>query len=172
MINFDELFKNHKATRTDCGPLSIITYKKPDSFGNGLRYIFDNELSTLTITGDWLKAVAVNVNNMGSPDRLYNSAYEPHFGVCRYGDYELDFDIGYLNSKIITKDKNNSYEFFEYDDVEESVKQALTLDELTTFELSYKEEHVINTLTQAIVDMHNDRIYICEENLEQFVLTL
>lgn len=85
MINFDELFKNHQATRVDCGPLSIITYKKPESFEHGLRYIFDNELSTLTITGDWLKAVAVNVNNMGSPDRLYESAYEPHFGVCRYG---------------------------------------------------------------------------------------
>lgn len=116
MIDFDELFKNHQATRVDCGPLSIITYKKPDSFENGLRYIFDNELSTLTITGDWLKAVAVNVNNMGSPDRLYNSAYEPHFGVCRYSDY--------------------------------------------------------HTLTQAIVDMNSNRIYICEENLEQFVLTL
>lgn len=114
MIDFDELFKNHQASRTDCGPLSIITYKKPDSFENGLRYIFDNELSTLTITGDWLRAVAVNVNNMGSPDRLYDSAYEPNFGKYRYGDYELEFDVGYLNSKIVTKDKNNTYEFFEY----------------------------------------------------------
>lgn len=57
MIDFDELFKNHQATRTDCGSLSIITYKKPESFENGLRYIFNNELSTLTITGDWLKAI-------------------------------------------------------------------------------------------------------------------
>lgn len=118
MINFDELFKNHQATRVDCGPLSIITYKKPDSFEHGLRYIFDNELSTLTITGDWLKAVAVNVNNMGSPDRLYESAYEPHVDVCRYGDYKLDFDIGYLNSKIVTKDKSNGYEFLDFDEVE------------------------------------------------------
>lgn len=172
MIDFNELFRKHQATRTDCGPLSIITYKKPDSFENGLRYIFDNELSTLTIAGDWLKAVAVNVNNMGSPDRLYDSAYRghtKHLGKCIYGDYKLDFDIGYLNSKIVTKDKNNSYEFFKYDDVEEYVKHALTLDKLTTFELSYKEEHVIHTLTQAIVDMHNDRVYICEENLEHYV---
>lgn len=43
MINFDELFKNHQATRTDCGPLSIITYKKPDSFENGLAWIFQRE---------------------------------------------------------------------------------------------------------------------------------
>lgn len=169
MINFDELFKNHKATRTNCGPLSIITYKKPKSFENGIRYIFDNELSTLTITGDWLKAVAVNVNNMGSPERLYDSVYEPHFGACRYGDYKLNFDIGYLNSKIVTKDKSNGYEFLDFDEVEESVKQALTLDELTTFELSYKEEHVIHTLTQAIIDMNSDRVYICEENLEHYI---
>lgn len=146
--------------------------QKADSFENGLRYIFDNELSTLTITGDWLRAVAVNVNNMGSPDRLYNSAYRDHtkhLGKCLYGDYELDFDIGYLNSKIVTKNKSNSYEFLDFDEVEESVKQALTLDELTTFELSYKEEHVIHTLTQAIVDMNSDRVYICEENLEHYV---
>ena len=169
MINFNELFKNHQATRTDCGPLSIITYKKPDSFENGLRYIFDNELSTLTITGDWLKAVAVNVNNMGSPDRLYESAYEPHFCVCRYGDYKLDFDIGYLNSKIVTKDKSNGYEFLDFDEVEESVKEALTLDELTTFELSNKEDHVIHTLTQAIVDMNNDHTPIEPYNLEHYV---
>lgn len=172
MIDLDTLFKNHQATRTDCGPLSIITYKKPESFENGLRYIFDNELSTLTITGDWLKAVAVNVNNMGSPDRLYDSVYREHpkhFGKCLYGDYKLDFDIGYLNSKIVTKDKSNGYEFLDFDEVEESVKQALTLDELTTFELSYKEEHVIHTLTQAIVDMNSDRVHVCEENLEHYV---
>lgn len=169
MINFNELFKNHKATRTDCGPLSIITYKKPESFEHGLRYIFDNELSTLTITGDWLKAVAVNVNNMGSPDRLYDSVYRSNFGPYSYGDYKLDFGIGYLNSKIVTKDKSCSYEFLDFDEVEDSVKQALTLDELTTFELSYKEEHVIHTLTQAIVDMNSDRVHICEENLEHYV---
>ena len=169
MIDFNELFKNHKATRTDCGPLSIITYKKPDSFENGLRYIFDNELSTLTITGDWLKAVAVNVNNMGSPDRLYDNVYRHHLDKCTYGDYKLDFDIGYLNSKIVTKDQSNSYEFFDFDDVEESIKHALTLNELTTFELSYKEEHVIHTLTQAIVDMNNDRTPITPENLEYYI---
>lgn len=169
MINFDELFKNHQATRIDCGPLSIITYKKPDSFENGLRYIFDNELSTLTITGDWLKAIAVNVNNMGSPDRLYETVYEPHLDVCRYGDYKLDFDIGYLNSKIVTKDQSNSYDFFDYDEVEESVKQALTLDELTTFELSDKETRVIYSLTQTIVDMNNDRTSITPENLEYYI---
>lgn len=169
MINFDELFKNHQATRTDCGPLSIITYKKPDSFENGLRYIFDNELSTLTITGAWLKAVAVNVNNMGSPDRLYKTVYEPHLDVCLYGDYKLDFDIGYLNSKIVTKDQSNSYAFLDFDEVEESVKQALTLDELTTFELSDKETRVIYLLTQAIVDMNNDRTPITPDNLEYYI---
>lgn len=169
MIDFNELFKKHQATRTDCGPLSIITYKKPDSFENGLRYIFDNELSTLTITGDWLKAVAVNVNNMGSPDRLYDNVYRHHLDKCTYGDYKLDFDICYLNSKIVTKDQSNSYEFFDYDEVEESVKQALTLDELTTFELSDKETRVIYSLTQTIVDMNNDRTPITPENLEYYI---
>ena len=35
MINFDELFKNHQATRTDCGSLSIITYKNPNHSKTG-----------------------------------------------------------------------------------------------------------------------------------------
>lgn len=165
MINFDELFKNHQATRTDCGPLSIITYKKPKSFEHGLRYIFDNELSTLTITGDWLKAIAVNVNNMGSPDRLYDTAYKPHFGVCRYGDYELDFDIGYLNSKIVTKDKSNSYESLDYHEVEQHVKSVLGLDD-DLDDRDDEEAHAIHTIIQSILDMIDEGETLCEENFE------
>ena len=166
MINFDELFKNHQATRVDCGPLSIITYKKPDSFEHGLRYIFDNELSTLTITGDWLKAVAVNVNNMGSPDRLYDSVYEPHFGVCRYGDYKLDFDIGYLNSKIVTKDKSNSYESLDYHEVEQHVKSVLGLYDYDLDKHDDEEAHAIHTIIQSILDMIDEGETLCEENFE------
>lgn len=165
MINFDELFKNHQATRTDCGPLSIITYKKPKSFEHGLRYIFDNELSTLTITGDWLKAIAVNVNNMGSPNRLYDTAYKPHFGVCRYGDYELDFDIGYLNSKIVTKDKSNSYESLDYHEVEQHVKSVLGLDD-DLDDRDDEEAHAIHTIIQSILDMIDEDETLCEENFE------
>lgn len=166
MINFDELFKNHQATCTDCGPLSIITYKKPDSFENGLRYIFDNELSTLTITGDWLRAVAVNVNNMGSPDRLYETAYEPHFGICCYGDYELDFDIGYLNSKIVTKDESNSYESLDYHEVEQHVKSVLGLNDYDLDDRDDEETHAIHTIIQSILDMMNEGETLCEENFE------
>jgi hypothetical protein len=164
MINFDELFKNHQATRTDCGPLSIITYKKPESFEHGLRYIFDNELSTLTITGDWLKAIAVNVNNMGSPDRLYESAYEPHFGVCRYGDYELDFDIGYLNSKIVTKDKSNSYESLDYHEVEQHVKSVLGLYDYDLDKHDDEEAHAIHTIIQSILDMIDEGEIVGDKN--------
>lgn len=57
----------------------------------------------------------------------------------------------------------------DFDEVEESVKQALTLDELTTFELSDKENHVIHTLAQAIVDMNNDYTPINPYNLEHYV---
>ena len=100
---------------------------------------------------------------IGFTDRLYDNVYRHHLDKCTYSDYKLDFDIGYLNSKIVTKDQSNSYEFFDFDDVEESIKHALTLNELTTFELSYKEEHVIHSLTQAIVDMNNDRTPITPE---------
>lgn len=166
MINFDELFKNHQATRTDCGPLSIITYKRQDSFEHGLRYIFDNELSTLTITGDWLKAIAANVNNMGTPERLYESAYEPHFGVCRYGDYELDFDIGYLNSKIVTKDESNSYDVIDYNDIEQHVKSVLGLNDYDLDDQDDEKAHAIHTITQTILDMIGEGETLREENFE------
>lgn len=166
MINFDELFKNHQTSRIDCGALSIITYKKPDSFEHGLRYIFDNELSTLTITGDWLRAVAVNVNNMGSPDRLYDSAYEPNFGKYRYGDYELEFDIGYLNSKIVTTDEQYSYDGSDFDNVQKHILFVLGLEEVNRYEWDVIEADIIDALTQTIVDMYNDRVYVCEESFE------
>lgn len=169
MINFDELFKNHQASRVDCGSLSIITYKKPDSFESGLRYIFDNELSTLTITGDWLKAVAVNVNNMGSPDRLYDSVYRDHpkhFGKCLYGDYELDFDIGYLNSKIVTKDESNSYESLDDHEIEQHVKSILGLNDYDLDERDDEEVHAIHTIIQTIIDMIDEGETLCEENFE------
>lgn len=169
MIDFDELFKNHQASRTDCGPLSIITYKKPDSFENGLRYIFDNELSTLAITGDWLRAVAVNVNNMGSPDRLYDSAYEPNFGKYRYGDYELEFDVGYLNSKIVTTDERYSYDGSDFDNVQKHILFVLGLEEVNRYEWDVIEADIIDALTQTIVDMYNDRVYVCEESFENYV---
>ena len=48
-----------------------ITYQSPKDAMYGLRFIFDNDWSTLTITGDSLNAIFTNCNNMGSPDRLY-----------------------------------------------------------------------------------------------------
>ena len=57
MLNFDTLFKNHVANREDHGPLSVITYQNPKDAMYCLRFIFDNDWSTLTITGDSLNAI-------------------------------------------------------------------------------------------------------------------
>ena len=67
MLDFDTLFKDHVATRQDHGPLSIITYQKPNDGQYGLRFIFDNDWSTLTITGDSLNAILPTVITWARP---------------------------------------------------------------------------------------------------------
>lgn len=103
MLDFNTLFEDHVATREDHGPLSIITYQKPNDSMYGLRFIFDNDWSTLTITGDSLNAIFTNCNNMGSPDRLYQTVFASNKHTYPYGDYKLNYDIGYLADKSQTK---------------------------------------------------------------------
>ena len=103
MLDFDTLFKGHIATRQDHGPLSVVTYQNPKDSMYGLRFIFDNDWSTLTITGDSLNAIFTNYNNMGSPDRLYQTVFSSNKHTYPYGDYKLSYDIGYLADKSRTK---------------------------------------------------------------------
>lgn len=127
MLDFDTLFKDHIASREDHGPLSIITYQKPNDGMYGLRFIFDNDWSTLTITGDSLNAIFTNCNNMGSPDRLYQTCFEPNAHVCSYGNYELSYDIGYLASKRRTKIPYDELDDLTYDDIKSHIEATLNI---------------------------------------------
>lgn len=127
MLDFDTLFKDHVASREDHGPLSVITYQKPNDSMYGLRFIFDNDWSTLTITGDSLNAIFTNSNNMGSPDRLYRTCFEPNKHVCSYGHYELSYDIGYLASKRRTKIPYDELDDLTYDDIKSHIETALDI---------------------------------------------
>jgi hypothetical protein len=127
MLDFDTLFKDHIASREDHGPLSIITYQKPNDGMYGLRFIFDNDWSTLTITGDSLNAIFTNCNNMGSPDRLYQTCFEPNAHVCSYGNYELSYDIGYLASKRRTKIPYDELDDLTYDDIKSHIEATLDI---------------------------------------------
>lgn len=127
MLDFDTLFKDHVASREDHGPLSIITYQKPNDGMYGLRFIFDNDWSTLTITGDSLNAIFTNCNNMGSPDRLYQTCFEPNAHVCSYGNYELSYDIGYLASKRRTKIPYDELDDLTYDDIKSHIEATLDI---------------------------------------------
>ena len=127
MLDFDTLFKDHIASREDHGPLSIITYQKPNDGMYGLRFIFDNDWSTLTITGDSLNTIFTNCNNMGSPDRLYQTCFEPNAHVCSYGHYELSYDIGYLASKRRTKIPYDELDDLTYDDIKSHIEATLDI---------------------------------------------
>ena len=127
MLDFDTLFKDHVASREDHGPLSVITYQNPKNTMYGLRFIFDNDWSTLTITGDSLNAIFTNCNNMGSPDRLYQTCFEPNAHVCSYGNYELSYDIGYLASKRRTKIPYDELDDLTYDDIKSHMEATLDI---------------------------------------------
>lgn len=45
-------FANHVATYRDLGSISILDWKNPENINYSLRYVFDKEGHTMTITGD------------------------------------------------------------------------------------------------------------------------
>lgn len=127
MLDFDTLFKNHVATREDYGPLSVITYQNPKNSMYGLRFIFDNDWSTLTITGDSLNAIFTNCNNMGSPDRLYQTIFASNKQAYPYGDYKLSYDIGYLADKSRTKIVYTNNNDIDYNDIMDHIETTLNI---------------------------------------------
>ena len=155
MLNFNTIFKDHVATREDHGPLSIITYQKPNDSMYGLRFIFDNDWSTLTITGDSLNAIFTNCNNMGSPDKLYQTVFEPRKHICRYGDYELSYDIGYLADKSRTKIAYTNIDDIDYYAIKDHIETTLnviidSLDEDLDYDTDYAFCCLVSTLDNYI----------------------
>lgn len=127
MLDFDTLFKDHVTTRQDQGPLSVITYQNPKNSMYGLRFIFDNDWSTLTITGDSLNAIFTNCNNMGSPDRLYQTVFASNKQAYPYGDYKLSYDIGYLTDKSRTKIVYTNNNDIDYNDIMDHIETTLNI---------------------------------------------
>lgn len=52
-----EKFKNHVATYCDYGNISTLTWAKPGTKEHSIRFVFDREFQTVTITGDLGEAV-------------------------------------------------------------------------------------------------------------------
>lgn len=152
MLDFDTLFKDHIASREDHGPLSVITYQKPNDSMYGLRFIFDNDWSTLTITGDSLNAIFTNCNNMGSPDRLYQTCFEPNKHVCSYGDYELSYDIGYLAGKRRTEILYDGLDDLTYGDIKDHIETVLNVVDITNNDYDGSLNNDLNDAFEALID--------------------
>lgn len=155
MLDFDTLFKDHVATRQDHGPLSVITYQNPKDAMYSLRFIFDNDWSTLTITDDSLNAIFTNCNNMGSPDRLYQTVFASNKHVYPYEDYKLSYDIGYLADKSPTKITYTNIDDIDYYAIKDHIETTLnviidSLDEDLDYETDYAFCCLISTLDNYI----------------------
>lgn len=151
MLNFDTIFKDHVANREDHGPLSVITYQKPNDSMYGLRFIFDNDWSTLTITGDSLNAIFTNCNNMGSPDRLYQTVFEARKHICHYGNYELSYDISYLADKSQTKIAYTDINDIDYYTIKDHIETTLDII-IGDFDgnLDYKTDYAFGCLIDTL----------------------
>lgn len=155
MLDFDTLFKDHVATRQEQGPLSVITYQNPKDATYGLRFIFDNDWSTLTITGDSLNAIFTNCNNMGSPDRLYQTVFASNKQAYPYGDYKLSYDIGYLADKSRTKIAYTNIDDIDYYAIKNHIETTLnviidSLDEDLDYDTDYAFCCLISSLDNYI----------------------
>lgn len=61
---FEDMFRDHVAKLTDLGNIRILEFKKPGSSYNYVRFIFDEDVYTLYITGDLGDLIAHNKSNM------------------------------------------------------------------------------------------------------------
>ena len=121
----------------------------------GLRFIFDNDWSTLTITGDSLNAIFTNCNNMGSPDRLYQTVFVSNKQAYPYGDYKLNYDIGYLADKSQTKIVYTTIDNIDYYAIKDHIETTLnviidSLDEDLDYDTDYAFCCLISTLDNYI----------------------
>lgn len=132
-----------------------ITYQSPKDAMYGLRFIFDNDWSTLTITEDSLNAIFTNCNNMGSPDRLYQTVFASNKQTYPYRDYKLSYDIGYLADKSRTKIAHTNSNDIDYDDIMDHIETTLNIviddyDEDLDYDTDYAFCCLISTLDNYI----------------------
>ncbi len=89
-----EWFKNHVATFTDLGNIKIIDFKKPDTCCYYIRFLFDESIYTLHISGDLGNLTASNYSNMtyeGFSDFVHNAPYfETKVDCCSRDMWEYD----------------------------------------------------------------------------------
>lgn len=111
----DHRFMNHIATLKEIDTFKIITFQEPNVIDTVIKFIFDSELSTLTITGGYGSIVATNVSNMGDIHKFKKDFVKnPHYFVTKVDSSSHDL-------MYYTEDSVKSYllkEIFEFTDRE------------------------------------------------------
>ena len=126
-------FQNHVAELQDLGDVKIITWKNADgSSAYSIRYLFDEKICTLLITGDCGTLTAVNFDNMVF-DRISDF----------FGSYE------YFASKVVAMKNGGPYAYNrtlaleqakEYLSLHEPEKEALDAAMKTLEDLDFSDE--------------------------------
>ena len=110
-MNYNEIFKNHKATHESCNNFQILEFKIPDNILYNLRFVFDEKGKTLTISGDFGVFI---VKNFETPEKFYDTLL---------AERTLEnLPLHYFIEKIICSDRNPYY----YDE-EECIDHLLSI---------------------------------------------
>lgn len=121
-------FKKHKATYTDLGNIKILDFKNLDSCCYHVRFVFDESVYKLYISGDLGELVATNYSNMtyeGFKDFVHNAPYFLHKIDCHSRDiYEYDEN----EARKELKEHIKEYELKcpnDYDSIDECIEDIL-----------------------------------------------
>ena len=110
-MNYEEIFKNHKATHEKCNDFQILEFKIPENVLYNLRFVFDEIGKTLTISGDFGVFI---VKNFETPEKFYDTLL---------AERTLEnLPLHYFIEKIICSDRNPYY----YDE-EECIDHLLSI---------------------------------------------
>ncbi len=138
MIDIEEQkknFKDHVAKFTDYGNIKILDFQRPDSSEYRIRFLFQEDLYRLHISGDLGELTAKNATNM------------------RYEKFAEHFsnNIGYFTQKIVCHNRP----IYAYD-VDEARKQLI--EKIQIYNLNVGEDDEMEEwLDRMLVDFDDER---------------
>lgn len=121
-------FRNHVAEFTDLGTIKIIDFRNPESGYYYIRFLFDEDICTLHISGDLGDLTASNYSNMtyeGFKDFVQNAPYfTSKVDCCSRRIFEYNEDKAYDELKEhIEKYEIDCTE--DYDSIDECIRDVL-----------------------------------------------
>jgi len=129
-MNFEyqkEMFKNHIATLTQLDNITILDFKEPNTSHYQIRFLFENDLYKLHISGDLGELTATNRSNM-TYERFHDFVRSPGYfkekiDCCsrKLDVWDEDLARDELKKQIIANDKIDAEDDEEFEEKLEEI---------------------------------------------------